>query len=119
MAKGQKGFIMKNIKIVRAKYTVDSSRRKGKAVMCLDTSEAFTSAKECADLKGFKYTNFVYALNHGTMASDGKLYCYVADMAYYAPEIQHRIYNKAKAEYDNAKMTMMKYEKMFDSTKLM
>ena len=104
---------MKNIKIVRAKYTVDSNRRKGKAVMCLDTSEAFTSAKECADLKGFKYGNFIYALNNGTNAEDGKLYCYVADMAYYAPEIQHRIYKNVEAEYNNAKKTVQKYANLF------
>ena len=104
---------MKNIKIVRAKYIVESPRRKGKAVMCLDTSEAFTSAKECSDTKNFKYANFTRCLNHGLPAEDGKLYCYVADMAYYADAIQSRIYNKAKAEYESAKQTLAKYERMF------
>lgn len=35
---------MKNITIIKAKYIVESDRRKGKAVMCLDTGEVFTSA---------------------------------------------------------------------------
>lgn len=110
---GRKGIIMKNIKIVRAKYVVESDRRKGKAVMCLDTPEAFTSAKECADTKNFKYANFTRCLNNGLPAEDGKLYCYIADMPYYADAIQSRIYTKAKAEYESAKQTLAKYERVF------
>lgn len=49
---------MKNIKIIKAKYIVESDRRKGKAVICLDTGEVYTSAKECADLMHFSYVYF-------------------------------------------------------------
>lgn len=105
---------MKNIKIIKAKYIVESDRRKGKAVMCLDTGEVFTSAKECADAKHMPYANFAYKLRDGKPAVDGKLYCYVADMSYYAGEIQDRIYKKAKMEYDAAKLTLATYGKLFD-----
>ena len=106
--------IMKNIKIIKAKYIVESDRRKGKAVMCLDTGEVFTSAKECADIKHFPYANFSLKLRGGKPAVDGKLYCYVAEMSYYAGEIQDRIYKKAKMEYDAAKLTLAAYGKLFD-----
>ena len=89
---------MKNIKIIKAKYIVESDRRKGKAVMNLDTGEVFTSAKECADMKHFPYANFAYKLRDGKPAVDGHLYCYVEDMAYYADAIQSRIYAKAKVD---------------------
>lgn len=101
---------MKNIKIIKAKYIVESNRRKGKAVMCLDTGEVFTSAKECADVKHFPYGNFAYKLRDGKIAIDGHLYCYVADMAYYADAIQDRIYAKAKMEYDAAKLQLAEIE---------
>lgn len=91
---------MKNIKIIKAKYIVESDRRKGKAVMCLDTGEVFTSAKECADMKHFPYVNFVYKLRDGKPAVDGHLYCYVADMSYYADAIQSRIRANAKIKYE-------------------
>ena len=61
---------MKNIKIIKAKYIVESDRRKGKAVMCLDTGEVFTSAKECADVKHFPYANFHVKLRDGKPAVD-------------------------------------------------
>lgn len=101
---------MKNIKIIKAKYIVESDRRKGKAVMNLDTGEVFTSAKECADLKHMPYANFVYKLRDGKPAVDGHLYCYVADMAYYANVIQDRIYRKAKMEYDAMKLQLAEIE---------
>ena len=101
---------MKNIKIIKAKYIVESDRRKGKAVICLDTGEVFTSAKECADVKEFPYSNFVYKLHDGKAAKDGHLYCYVADMAYYADAIQSRIYAKTKMEYDAAMLQLAEIE---------
>lgn len=101
---------MKNIKIIKAKYIVESNRRKGKAVMNLDTGEVFTSAKECADAKHMPYGNFAYKLRDGKTAVDGHLYCYVADMAYYADAIQDRIYAKAKMEYDAAKLQLAEIE---------
>ena len=64
---------MKNIKIVKARYIVDSNGyRHGKAVMCLDTGEVFTSAKECADVKQFPYNDFSTKLRNGKEAKDGK-----------------------------------------------
>lgn len=101
---------MKNIKIIKAKYIVESDRRKGKAVMNLDTGEVFTSAKECADMKHFPYANFVYKLRDGKTAVDGHLYCYVEDMSYYANAIQSRIYAKAKMEYDAAVLQLAEIE---------
>lgn len=101
---------MKNIKIVKAKYIVESDRRKGKAVMNLDTGEVFTSAKECADLKHMPYANFVYKLRDGKPAVDGHLYCYVADMAYYANVIQDRICLKKQIEYDMKKLRLAELE---------
>lgn len=91
---------MKNITIIKAKYIVESDRRKGKAVMCLDTGEVFTSAKECADMKHFSYATFAYKLREGKVAVDGHLYCYVEDMAYYADAIQSRIRANAKIKYE-------------------
>lgn len=111
MPTGRKGIdIMKNIKIIKAKYIVESDRRKGKAVMCLDTGEVFTSAKECADMKHLSYVSFTQILNKGKVAKDGHLYCYVADMAYYADAIQDRIYRKAKMEYDAMKLQLAEIE---------
>lgn len=101
---------MKNIKIIKAKYIVESDRRKGKAVMNLDTGEVFTSAKECADLKHMPYANFVYKLRDGKPAVDGHLYCYVADMAYYANVIQERICLKKQIEYDMKKLRLAEIE---------
>ena len=101
---------MKNIKIIKAKYIVESDRRKGKAVICLDTGEVFTSAKECADIRHFPYANFAYKLRDGKPAVDGLLYCYVADMAYYADAIQSRIYAKTKMEYDAAMLQLAEIE---------
>ena len=101
---------MKNIKIIKAKYIVESDRRKGKAVMCLDTGEVFTSAKECADVKHFPYANFHVKLRDGKPSVDGHLYCYVADMSYYADAIQSRIYAKAKMEYDAMKLQLAEIE---------
>lgn len=101
---------MKNIKIIKAKYIVESDRRRGKAVICLDTGEVFTSAKECADIRHFPYANFAYKLRDGKPAVDGKLYCYVAEMSYYAGEIQDRIYAKAKMEYDAMKLQLEEIE---------
>ena len=101
---------MKNITIIKAKYIVESDRRKGKAVMNLDTGEVFTSAKECADVNGFEYSYFTRYLNHGRPAKDGHLYCYVADMSYYANAIQSRIYAKAKMEYDAAVLQLAEIE---------
>ena len=101
---------MKNITIIEAKYIVESDRRKGKAVMNLDTGEVFTSAKECADMKRFPYANFAYKLRDGKPAVDGHLYCYVEDMAYYADAIQSRIYAKAKMEYDAAVLQLAEIE---------
>ena len=64
---------MKNIKIVKARYIVDSNGyRHSKAVMCLDTGEVFTSAKECADVKQFPYNDFSTKLRNGKEAKDGK-----------------------------------------------
>lgn len=105
---------MKNIKIIKAKYIVESDRRKGKAVMCLDTGEVFTSAKECADSRHFPYANFAYKLRDGKPAIDGMLYCYVADMAYYADAIQDRIFARKKMEYDAAKLTLATYGRLFE-----
>lgn len=102
---------MKNITIIKAKYIVESDRRKGKAVMCLDTGEVFTSAKECADKKHMPYDNFAYKLRDGKIAVDGKLYCYVEDMSYYADAIQSRIYAKAKMEYDAAVLQLAEIER--------
>lgn len=102
---------MKNIKIIKAKYIVESDRRKGKAVMNLDTGEVFTSAKECADLKHMPYANFHVKLRDGKPAVDGHLYCYVADMSYYADAIQDRIYAKAKMEYDVMKLQLAEIER--------
>ena len=101
---------MKNIKIIKAKYIVESDRRKGKAVMNLDTGEVFTSAKECADAKHMPYHTFAYKLRAGKPAVDGHLYCYVADMACYADAIQDRIYRKAKMEYDAMKLQLAEIE---------
>lgn len=101
---------MKNIKIIKAKYIVDSDRRKGKAVMNLDTGEVFTSAKECADLNHMPYANFHVKLRDGKPAVDGHLYCYVADMSYYADAIQDRIYAKAKMEHDAMKLQLVEIE---------
>ena len=101
---------MKNIKMIKAKYIVESDRRRGKAVMNLDTGEVFTSAKECADAKHMPYHNFAYKLRDGKPAVDGHLYCYVADMAYYADAIQDRIYRKAKMEYDAMKLQLAEIE---------
>ena len=101
---------MKNIKIIKAKYIVESDRRKGKAVICLDTGEVFTSAKECADIRHFPYANFAYKLRDGKPAVDGKLYCYVAEMSYYVGEIQDRIYKKAKMKYDAAMLELAEIE---------
>ena len=97
---------MKNIKIIKAKYIVESDRRKGKAVMCLDTGEVFTSARECADMKRFPYANFAYKLRDGKPAIDGHLYCYVADMAYYADAIQSRICAREQVRYDAMKLRL-------------
>ena len=106
---------MKNIKIVKARYIVDSNGyRHGKAVMCLDTGEVFTSAKECADVKQLPYKNFNVKLKNGKEAVDGKLYCYVAELPYYADAIQHRLYSKAKVEYDAAKLTLASLGKLFN-----
>ena len=106
---------MKNIKIIKARYVVDSNGYKhGKAVMCLDTGEVFTSAKECADVKHFPYINFCAKMRKGKEAVDGKLYCYVSEMPYYANAIQSRIYSKAKLEYDAAKLTLASLGKLFD-----
>lgn len=101
---------MKNIKIIKAKYIVESDRRKGKAVMCLDTGEVFTSAKECADIRHFPYANFAYKLRDGKPAIDGMLYCYVADMAYYADAIQDRICAKNQMKYDALKLKVAEME---------
>lgn len=106
---------MKSIKIIKAKYIVDSEDyRHGKSVMCLDTGEVFTSAKECADIKKFPYGSFSAKLRDGKEAKDGKLYCYVSELPYYAGAIQHRIYAKAKLEYDAAKLTLASLGKLFD-----
>lgn len=100
---------MKNIKIIKAKYIVESDRRKGKAVICLDTGEVYTSAKECAELMHFSYVYFTQLLNKGKVANDGHLYCYVADMAYYADAIQSRICERNK---------VMKMQMKYDAMKL-
>lgn len=106
---------MKKIKIIKARYIVDTKGyRHGKAVMCLDTGEVFTSAKECADVKQFPYANFNAKLRNGKEAVDGKLYCYVSELPYYANAIQSRIYSKAKLEYDAAKLTLANLGKLFD-----
>ena len=105
---------MKKINIVKAKYTVDTNGyKKGKAVMCLDTGEVFTSAKETADVKGFSYSAFVQQLRQNRESEDGKLYCYICDMGYYANAIQSRIarqnqaaYNEAQRQYEIAKARM-------------
>lgn len=109
---------MKKINIIKAKYIVNSNGyKKGKAVMCLDTGEVFTSAKECADVKQFQYVKFTQQLNHTKESDDGKLYCYVSDMPYYANAIQNRIakqnkaaYNEAKRQYEAAKARMESLE---------
>lgn len=83
-------------------------------------SWVMTEWVECADLKGFKYAKLTRNLNNkGYVDESGKLYFYVADMACYADEIQHRLYIKAKEEYDRAQLTLAAYGKMFDNTKLM
>lgn len=106
---------MKNIKIVKARYIVDSNGyRHGKAVMCLDTGEVFTSAKECADVKQFPYNDFSTKLRNGKEAKDGKLYCYVSELHYHADAVQTRLYSKAKIEYDTAKLTLASLGKLFD-----
>ncbi len=104
---------MKNVKIVKAKYIVDSGRRHGKSVMCLDTGEVFTSAKEVCDKNNFKYQTFVHQLRQNRESSDGKLYCYICDMGYYANAIQERIidqnvatFNEAVKQYEAAKAHM-------------
>lgn len=112
---------MKNIKIIKAKYIVESDRRKGKAVICLDTGEVYTSAKECADLMHFSYVYFTQLLNKGRIAKDGHLYCYVADMAYYADAIQSRICERNKVmkmqmKYDAMKLRLAEIE--LERTKL-
>lgn len=112
---------MKNIKIIKAKYIVESDRRKGKAVICLDTGEVYTSAKECADLMHFSYVYFTQLLNKGRVAKDRHLYCYVADMAYYADAIQSRICERNKVmkmqmKYDAMKLRLAEIE--LERTKL-
>lgn len=105
---------MKKINITKAKYVVDTNGyRKGKAVMCLDTGEVFTSAKEAADNREFSYSGFVQQLRQNRESDDGKLYCYVCDMSYYANAIQNRIakqntaaYDEAKRQYETAKARM-------------
>ena len=105
---------MKKINIVKAKYTVDTNGyRKGKAVICLDTGEVFTSAKETADAKGFKYGAFVQQLRQNRASNDNKLYCYICDLSYYANAIQDRIiqqntkaYEEAEYQYKSAKARM-------------
>lgn len=104
---------MKNVKIVKAKYVVDSGRRHGKAVMCLDTGEVYTSAKEVCDKHDFKYQAFVSQLRHNRVSADNKLYCYICDMGYYANAIQERIieqnvavFNEAVKQYEAAKAHM-------------
>ncbi len=83
--------------------------------MCLDTGEVWTSAKECSDANNFKYNNFHYDLKTGKESPNGKLYCYVENMSYYADAIQARIYAKAKIEYDAAKLKMAAYKHLFEA----
>lgn len=105
---------MKKISITKAKYVVDTNGyRKGKAVMCLDTGEVFTSAKEAADTKNFAYQAFVTQLRQNRASQDGKLYCFICDMGYYANAIQSRIaqqnnaaYLEAKRQHDEAEARM-------------
>lgn len=105
---------MKKVNIIKAKYIVDTDNyKKGKAVMCLDTGEVFTSAKEAADKKQFSYGAFVQQLRQNRESIDGKLYCFICDMGYYANAIQSRIaqqntaaYDEAKRQYDAAKARM-------------
>ena len=105
---------MKKVNIIKAKYVVDSNGyRKGKAVMCLDTGEVFTSAKEAATRNEFTYSAFVQQLRQNRESDNGKLYCYICDMGYYANAIQSRIaqqntaaYVEAKRQYDAAKARM-------------
>ena len=104
---------MKNVKIVKAKYIVDSGRRHGKAVMCLDTGEVYTSAKEVCEKKDFNYQTFVTQLRQNRTSEDNKLYCYICDMGYYANAIQERIvaqnvavFNEAVKQYEEAKAHM-------------
>ena len=105
---------MKKISITKAKYVVETNGyRKGKAVMCLDTGEVFTSAKEAADANNFGYKAFVQQLRQNRESNDGKLYCFICDMGYYANAIQNRIsqqnvaaYMEAKHQYDAAKARM-------------
>ena len=66
--------------------------------------------QECADKKHMPYDNFAYKLRDGKIAVDGKLYCYVEDMSYYANAIQSRIYAKAKMEYDAMKLQLEEIE---------
>ena len=101
---------MKNITIIKAKYIVESDRRKGKAVFDLDTGEAFTSAKECADVRGFCYVYFTQILIKGKVAKDGHLYCYVENMAYYANAIQSRLCARLQEEYDAAVLQVASYQ---------
>ena len=94
---------MKKVNIVKAKYTVDTNGyKKGKAVMCLDTGEVFTSAREVSAVKEFSYSAFVQQLRQNRESSDGKLYCYICDMGYYANAIQSRIAQQNKAAYAEA-----------------
>lgn len=104
---------MKNVKIVKAKYVVDSGRHHGKAVMCLDTGEVFTSAREVCENKEFNYNTFVSQLRQNRTSADDKLYCYICDMGYYANAIQDRIvaqnvatFNEAVKQYEAAKAHM-------------
>lgn len=104
---------MKNVKIVKAKYVVDSGRHHGKAVMCLDTGEVYTSAREAVEKNNFSYSAFVQQLRQNRVSADNKLYCYICDMGYYANAIQERIveqnvatFNEAVKQYEAAKAHM-------------
>lgn len=105
---------MKKISITKAKYIVETKGyRKGKAVMCLDTGEVFTSAKEAADTRNFGYQAFIQQLRQNRESNDGRLYCFICDMGYYANAIQDRIsqqnvaaYAEAKRQYNAAKDRM-------------
>ena len=81
-------------------------RRRGKAIICMDTGETFTSAKAVCDKEGLIYTTFVYRCNRGYHAEDGRLYLYVADLAYHANDIKNHIYENARLRYVNAKMKL-------------